>query len=114
MYLLQPPPASSPLNPRTDVRPCLPTPSTPRLTLSAIRQDDRIKRASYRHLPLREQVIRRTNELAKQAGRSSFEITQEDYNRAKSEITGETDPDRQNAILDATMAMNHGGSSAIR
>ncbi|MFU8894610.1 MAG: hypothetical protein ACNA8L_13390 [Luteolibacter sp.] len=41
----------------------------------------------------------RTVELAAQSGRGPLEISQRDYERAKRELTGETDPDRQLAIL---------------
>jgi hypothetical protein len=40
-----------------------------------------------------------TVELAIRAGRSSFEIKQRDYERAMRELTGETDFDRQQAVL---------------
>ena len=44
-------------------------------------------------------VRSRTVELAISAGRSSNEIRQRDYEQAKRELTGETDFDRQQAIL---------------
>jgi methyl coenzyme M reductase gamma subunit len=44
-------------------------------------------------------VRSRTVELAITAGRSSIEIRQSDYERAKRELTGETDFDRQQAVL---------------
>lgn len=44
-------------------------------------------------------VRARTVELAINAGRSPLEIRQRDYERAKIELTGETEPDRQLAIL---------------
>jgi hypothetical protein len=40
-----------------------------------------------------------TVELAIRAGRSSFEIRQRDYEQAMRELTGETDFDRQQAVL---------------
>ena len=43
----------------------------------------------------------RTQELAGLAGRAHPRVTQADYEQAKREITGETDVDRQNAVLDA-------------
>jgi len=46
-----------------------------------------------------EMVRARTVELANIAGRSSIEIRQRDYERAKRELTGETDFDRQHAVL---------------
>jgi methyl coenzyme M reductase gamma subunit len=46
------------------------------------------------------QMVRsRTVELASIAGRSSIEIRQRDYEQAKRELTGETDFDRQHAVL---------------
>lgn len=46
------------------------------------------------------QMVRsRTVELAMIAGRSSIEIRQRDYEQAKRELTGETDFDRQYAVL---------------
>ncbi len=44
-------------------------------------------------------VRRRTVELATSAGRSPIEIRQRDYEQAKRELTGETDFDRQQAVL---------------
>lgn len=44
-------------------------------------------------------VRSRTVELALKAGRSSMEIRQRDYEQAKRELTGETDYDRQHAVL---------------
>lgn len=44
-------------------------------------------------------VRMRTVELALDAGRSSMEINQRDYEQAKRELTGETDFDRQHAVL---------------
>lgn len=44
-------------------------------------------------------VRSRTVELALLAGRSSIEIKQRDYEQAKRELTGETDFDRQHAVL---------------
>ena len=49
----------------------------------------------------RKAVNERAHELAWQAGRRDPKVTQIDYERAKREITGETDLDRQNAALDA-------------
>lgn len=46
------------------------------------------------------QMLRsRTMELASSAGRSALEIRQSDYERAKRELTGETDFERQEAVL---------------
>ena len=44
-------------------------------------------------------VQSRTVELAIKAGRSPIEIRQRDYEQAKRELTGETDFDRQQAVL---------------
>lgn len=44
-------------------------------------------------------VQARTLELAINAGRRSHEIKQSDYERAKRELTGETDSARQQAVL---------------
>ncbi len=47
----------------------------------------------------REMVHARTVELAKFAGRDSHQIKQVDYEKAKRELTGETDFDLQQAAL---------------
>jgi hypothetical protein len=44
-------------------------------------------------------VRSRTVELAVSAGRKPIEIRQSDYERAKRELTGETDFNRQQAVL---------------
>lgn len=44
-------------------------------------------------------VQARTVELAIHAGRRSHEISQSDYERAKRELTGETDSARQQTVL---------------
>jgi hypothetical protein len=44
-------------------------------------------------------VRERTVELAGNAGRSPIEIRQRDYEQAKRELTGETDLDRQHAVI---------------
>lgn len=44
-------------------------------------------------------VRSRTVELAIIAGRSSLEISQRDYEQAKRELTGESDYERQQAVL---------------
>ncbi len=46
-----------------------------------------------------QRVKSRTVELAIREGRSSVEIRQCDYEQAKRELTGETDFDRQLAVL---------------
>ena len=48
----------------------------------------------------REMVHARTVELAVLAGRDSLQIHQRDYERAKHELTGESDFDRQQAVLE--------------
>ncbi len=52
-------------------------------------------------LVTRERVYQRTRELAALAGRIPLHIRQADYEQAKQEVTGETDNDRQLAMLDA-------------
>jgi len=47
----------------------------------------------------RESVYARTEELALLAGRHCHEITKSDYERAKQELTGSSDPELQNLIL---------------
>ncbi len=49
----------------------------------------------------RERLAWRTRELAVLAGRSSLDVTQTDYEQAKRDVTGESVPARQDAILDA-------------
>lgn len=51
--------------------------------------------------PAREMVRSRTCELASIAGRGAHQILQADYEQAKREVTGESDFDRQQAVLDA-------------
>ncbi|BCU78722.1 hypothetical protein llg_34370 [Luteolibacter sp. LG18] len=51
----------------------------------------------------REMVYSRTRELAALAGRPPLRVTQADYERAKSELTGESDPERQDAVLDVVI-----------
>jgi hypothetical protein len=46
-----------------------------------------------------DMVRERTVELAGNAGRSPIEIRQRDYEQAKRELTGETDLDRQHAVI---------------
>ena len=54
----------------------------------------------------RAKVDARARALAVIAGRVPPYVTQADYQQAKRELTGETDLDRQNAILDAISTMN--------
>lgn len=49
----------------------------------------------------REMVQARTRELAIIAGRPPPQVSQVDYEQAKRELTGESDLDRQNAVLDS-------------
>ena len=46
-------------------------------------------------------VHERARELSIMAGRESHQVTQADYEQAKRELTGESDIDRQDALLDA-------------
>jgi hypothetical protein len=48
-------------------------------------------------------VHARTREMAVQAGRAPLQISQGDYERARIELTGESDMDRQEAVLDAAL-----------
>ncbi len=70
----------------------------------------------------REMVHARTREMAVQAGRAPLQISQSDYERARIELTGESDMDRQEAVLDAVPAglpgalaawENEGGHPAV-
>jgi hypothetical protein len=49
----------------------------------------------------REMVQARTRELAVRAGRDSLAVTQSDYEKARHELTGESEMTRQEAVLDA-------------
>jgi len=49
----------------------------------------------------RARVNLRAQELARLAGRTPPLVSQSDYERAKQELTGESDWEQQNAILDA-------------
>ncbi len=55
-------------------------------------------------LASREKVRVRTHELALRAGRTPPHVTQADYEQAKRELTGETELERQLAVLDAPCA----------
>ncbi len=50
----------------------------------------------------REMVHARTREMAVQAGRAPLQISQADYERARVELTGESDMRRQEAVLDGS------------
>jgi hypothetical protein len=67
-------------------------------------------------------VHARTREMAVQAGRAPLQISQGDYERARIELTGESEMDRQEAVLDAAPAglpgalaawENEGGPPAV-
>lgn len=59
-------------------------------------------RDSSRHIGVTRQMLHdRTREMAVQAGRMPLQIIQSDYERARIELTGESDMDRQEAVLDA-------------
>lgn len=62
----------------------------------------------------REMVQARTRQLAEHAGRIFPHIEQADYERAKRELTGETDSDRQLAMLDAAISASFGSPAAER
>ena len=49
----------------------------------------------------RDMVHVRTRELAVISGRSPHDVTQADYEQAKRELTGESDMDRQDEILES-------------
>ena len=49
----------------------------------------------------RDMVHKRARELAMISGRGPHEVSQSDYEQAKRELTGESDMDRQEAILEA-------------
>jgi hypothetical protein len=49
----------------------------------------------------RDMVHARTRELAVISGRSPHDVTQADYEQAKRELTGESDMDRQDEILES-------------
>jgi hypothetical protein len=51
-------------------------------------------------LVTRAMVHQRTHELAMLAGRVPPDVAQADYEQAKRDITGETDQERQDAMLD--------------
>ncbi len=51
--------------------------------------------------PVTRQMVRaRTRELAVLAGRAPLQVTQADYAQARRELTGESEPSRQDAVLD--------------
>lgn len=64
--------------------------------------------------PTRASVNIRTHELALLAGRIAPYVTQRDYEQAKREITGETDRDLQNELLDTRNADDELDSKASK
>lgn len=63
-------------------------------------QERGASRGTPSHPVTRELLYARTMELALLAGRSAHQIKQVDYERAKLELTGESDFDRQQAVLE--------------
>jgi hypothetical protein len=57
----------------------------------------------------RQMCQTRARELAAVAGRPLRQVWQADYLQAKRELTGETDPDLQDAILDSVPASQSDG-----
>jgi hypothetical protein len=49
----------------------------------------------------RDMVHERARELAKISGRAPHDVSQSDYEQAKRELTGESDMDRQEEVLEA-------------
>lgn len=64
-------------------------------------KDVATKPAAGRRQVTRAKAQTRARELAEIAGRVPTGVKQEDYERAKRELTGESDSDRQDAILDS-------------
>ena len=60
----------------------------------------RVESASPTRLVSRELLHARTRELALLAGRVMPHITHADYAQAKLELTGESNPDRQDAMIE--------------
>ncbi len=54
-----------------------------------------------RLLVTREMVEARTRELARMGGRNAHQVTRTDYERAKRELTGESDRFRQDDMLES-------------
>lgn len=53
----------------------------------------------------REMLFARTREMAVAAGRKPLQVTQRDYEQARVELTGESDMERQEAVLDASSGL---------
>ena len=62
----------------------------------------------------RVMVNRRAHEIALNAGRRSPQVTQPDYEQAKRELTGESDSDRQDALLDDLPKARRGDGLSAR
>lgn len=64
------------------------------------------------HGPITRDIVSlRTHMIAERAGRTPPHVTQADYEQAKREITGESDPELQQAALEST---SNGGSMPLR
>ena len=59
----------------------------------------------------RERVDARTHELALLAGRPPPHVTQSDYEQAKREVTGESNIELQEAMLDSVSALERRDSA---
>lgn len=62
----------------------------------------------------REMVQARTRELAVRAGRTPPHVEQRDYEQAMRELTGASELDRQQAILDSSPGTNLSGPARPR
>ena len=69
-------------------------------TMNQLLPESGISRGIFNQPVTREMLHARTLELALMAGRSAHQIKQVDYERAKRELTGESDFDRQQAVLE--------------
>lgn len=58
------------------------------------------------HPMIRKMVHERTRELALAAGRHPLQVTHSDYQRARLDITGESEFERQDAVLNALQGKN--------
>ena len=68
--------------------------------MNQLLQERGTSRGPFSQPVTREMLHARTLELALMAGRSALQIKQVDYERAKRELTGESDFDRQQAVLE--------------
>ena len=71
--------------------------------MNQLQQNKASFRGISRRPVTREMLYGRTMELALMAGRNSHQIMQVDYERAKRELTGELDFDRQQALLETAV-----------